>query len=1260
MSTATRAAPSQPAPSVATITRTDPAEAPTLSFPPSPVASTLDPTLLAPFKNESSAYATIAKACLTLTQHQYHASDCEDSTSVASSTLTHDASYIDATQATFQALIACLQQHKDRRCRLLAAKTVAIVAKSAYARVRQSPLVFSMRDSKATSLEDEVGTEVPVALITSALEDLDDGVSACCVEALGILVTTAQDNELMRAIQSIAFAHTAVYAPSLQQCLDEDPCLWNSELSVRILENILAPRLLPLIDRISLYSSTALVALTLPVLTASLVYQVQEMPARLILLDRATFSKRWMQVDAIGLVDAAVQSLILPGLQSGGSVALTAAMSGLRLVACLPYQSWERDVCVWAVRVLYKEVSMEKNSIDIETKMAMLAALIVALRGLPVQERTHTLGKMAGVIIDELPCTTVAPHGVCSAGVLMEGQYSCYRRPARIGLWTEIALSFFIDGPVEEVAPLAEKSPGGRVNSLQDFFLSEAMVKTLTEKNRSSVLPLYDELLVAFCSVGVDTGLRFRVAPDGTLLVVDQDAPQVQDWLSLTWVVLTTFLPCVCLVQNTLYLEENATLLSAGQASYVRLVQNYLYMIGMLDPGISVAIKLGPNACPPQLLWDQLSESSSFLSKFGPVTEQNEADKSSRLMEEFVAREIKQGLASHHVRMFLLTMAADHWIQGRSSAVRQMIASGSVNNSVAMLNVNTGRDIVMALSPKRIIAKIYEGHTAPVDENGKKKRDPIKNVAKEAVRACVAAIENIALVSVDWRRRFGQSHESKHLLSIAVGILQGKVDETPLDDSMKSIMTPFCPEAVQRIQALHEGDGRPAANGSFPLSKLILEPVKPKIKPLISTSKPVILGKEKMVSANLMQLCRQIISARTDQALLSSPPADSTLFPARPTNWLRLSSPPLHESQDARLNGNVCEPMSAWGSSVVVSSASSDATALIAAYTPRRYFRYDGEDEYRLAVLIRVYNTTALEYTEGIRLEMGVYTSSTDSDDPLSQTIADSLGGGTNGNASQEPLISCAVVCRQEVKAGDHLTWEISLDPTVPIWRGVVIPSVVYRNVPVEADSVGSIWAGDGTPIGVDACAESEEANKTGEDDFQVTTSKTSKAGADAEVSSTETITVPGEPLFLSPLIGLQPCPLVFFRDGWGDMNTFRFFWFMMPHRAAPIKLTKHSNQNGGGSFYPMDKKLANLATLHWTGEAIPGGFVSKAWAFSTLAGHRVLCALAEIDASKTSSQGFELYFRGEETAFLLALTGSKTARSHVVSALLPAMLPVN
>jgi hypothetical protein len=982
----------------------------------------------------------------------------------------------------------------------------------------------------------------------------------------------------------------------------------------------------------------------LPCLTACLVHQVKTTPSLVYAMDKQTFAKRWLELDAAGLVDALVSACILPAMQSpvNGHMGHAAALSGLRLANACPNATWVPQVGRWAATVLKEQMGGQ----PLETKLATLAALVIALRAVPLQERTAALIGLSEDVQD-LPSTSMAPHGVTSPGVLIDwSDMKEYRRPARVGLWTEIALSFFMDGPVDEVS--------SRGDYLKSFFGSPTVSKLLSETDRPGLPLCRNELLLVFCTVAVNTGRRFRVAADGSLHVTDPNALEVREWLALAWTVLTVFVSSVHSGPKSSFMAEDLSLVTAGLAAYVKLVQEYIHLVGLLDPATSVALKLTANACPPHLLWDQLAESASFLCKFETV-DMGDLDPTTRLMDEFVARETKNGIKSHHMRLLLLTLAADHWVQGRAVGIRkQFEAATSSDAGTLTLNITSGRDIVLALSPKRLLQKVFEAHVPPTDSEGKKKKDPIKKLATETVRACVACIENIALTACDWRRRFGPSQESKQLVSVAVGTLQGKGDNLPIDETIKAVMTPLCAAAVERIQAFYEAGSSGGLDQPFPASILVTPPVKAKIKPLVSSSKALPLKRDEYLSAYLMQLSRQIISSRIEQSVESSPPANSLLAAARPKTWLRLAVPLIPESRDARKSGNFVEPMAAWGRSVIASSAASDATSLVLACTPRRCLRYDGEEEFRTTVLLRAYNITAIEFTEGLRLRLGVVqkgNAAFETDDSVTEDIALSLGGNISELMGPTALVSSEVVYKQEFKSGEYVTWEVGLN-YVPVGSDVaVLPSVVYRNIEVEADEVGGKWVGD-KPQGGDG---SITSGNSGEDDgFQVTSDSGAKSGE--EKKETDNICVPGELMVMSPLTGMQPCPLVFFRDSWGDVDTFRFFWFRMPYQLSPIRVVPISgDQDSAKPADSMGRKVCEMSSLTWEGEAIPSGFATRLWAYTTLSGQRVFGVLAESD-SEDVAKPTALYLRADDRSLLFSLVGSKVGREAFVAALVPGM----
>ncbi|GKY91108.1 hypothetical protein MPSEU_000083600 [Mayamaea pseudoterrestris] len=1208
-----------------------------LMFPP---LGSSDPTsTLHVFKDEHSNYISVAKACLQLTQFAGCNSSAvvQDSASVASSFLFHEATYVE------NALMLCSQQHKDRRCRILACKTLAILARSAYAKIRPSPLLFSSRDTRLGELEDEIGAEVPSCLVAAVLDDSDDGVSASAMEAIGIMVLSNAatagslvDDELQREVLSIGFCKPSPYAPSLRNIVDEDPAIPQMELSTRILDNIMAPRLIQSVERISMYKSTQLTSAALPTLTACLVHHVKTTPSLLSTMDRTAFAKRWTEVDAIGLVDVVVRSMLLPAMQATSLHGLLAAcQAALRLAHVCPNQLWVQDVCQTAVQVLRQELAVPLCT---EQTIGLLALLIVAARGIPLMERTKHLIFVTNLVA-MLPSTTQAPFGVCSPGVLTELQgYKSYRRPAKTGLLAEIALSFFMDGPIETNME--------RHIALEIFFSTSSFTAIINERKQSTVISLFDELLLVFSSVAVETGRRFQFNFDNSPIIFDAESAIVTNWLRLARTVLLTFRSCVILGNNALYLEENLSLLTAGGAAYARLVQLYLHTAGLINVDASVAVKLASNACLPHLLWDPLLESAAFHSRFGAV-DVDEADSALTIMDEFAAYETKQGLASHHLRMYLLTLAADAWVESRMMSIRQHLDRGSPLS----LRVNTARAIAVAIGPKRLLSKILEGHNPPViDSEGKKRRDPVKTLAKEALRASVAVIENIALVACSWRRRFGSSQETKVLVTFAVALLQGKVDETPVDDSIISIVGPVCDAAVARIHSEYQNEGRVDLTVPFPSSELIKLPVKPKIKPLVSNAKAVAIDGEKIVSGHLTQLIRQTIAVRTQQCILaSSSSVDSGLTPSRPSPWLRLNIPTQFSSKDGRMQGVLGAPLASWESSVAQCSAASDAVALIAAYTSRRYLRCDGEEEFRVTVLMKAFNTVPAELSEGMKLELGVLRH--DGGLTISSTCVDDadalLGGCPDKTFEAIPLVSCSAVYKQEIRSGEQLLYEVSISPTLSIIAGVLVPSVVYRNVPAERDDIGAKWSGEGLAAHGDASTATGGESKSGEDDFQIK----AKIDDSAEGSESENAVLQGDSLALSPFTGMQPCPLVFFTNFWGDVSTFRFFWFSMPFRVAELKVAPSDNQVTPCST--TDKKLASISALKWDGEAVPGGFATALWAFMTLQGNRVFACLIENESGK-NTPSMSIHFRGDDQQVLGALFASLLAKKTIIAALCP------
>ena len=1390
-----------------------------------------DPTpYLSALRDDHSSLRLVTRAlqhCCQFAGQGSQAMATNESYLYCSSSVVHVPSYTKVvSQHVIASITECLQQHKDRTCRILAAQTLALVGQAAYAQLRPSPLLATLRDATVVArLEDEVGAELPTALITAVLQEDDDGVSSHALQALGRFwnlqvpdassatsvasSATSFGAVVHRALRSLTAPGVAVTAPTVQALVDEDVSIVATELATRCLQTVVVPRLWSVVERVVRYTNPLALARAIPVVTAALCFAWQTSQGQLFGMTRHVHAKQWSTVHAAEMVQTWVHAVLLPTLQQAvqGHVLWTTALAALQLVQAGSLigpapPTWTTTLGKSICHVQHE--ALTATPLSLQHKLHGVATILVASRTVPFPERCPLLFPLVELVL-ALPSTTRVPLGVLSPGLVLP-EYTNHaaatrksnssnnnttsssntwlvqdarlghhtRRPTRIPYWTELALSFFLDGPTPSRADLtytqtaataaAAAGPsssaaassihgtkqtaaataataaagGGRPEALKKFFHLATVSSVISDASfsnaRSTPLLPRDELLVAFTTVAIACGRRFRGGPvDPTRAaaaaasattaaavswpLTDPSAPAVEEWLQLSWIVLTAFVPCVNMPpsprkassnnNNTnnnnapTYLEEDLSLSTAGLTLYVQLLQEYLHFAGLLHPGSSVALKLVANACPPHLLWDQLSESASFLARLEAV-DMGLLDNTTKLLNEIVSREMTKsgGIPSHHMRLFCLALASDHWMQGRVAAIRKQFestggfgggnsshsnSSGNHSNSIPPLDAASAREIILALSPKRILTKIFQAHVPPVDAEGKKKKDPIKRLTVETVRVCVACIENIALIACDWRKRFpptaansnsAQQQEPKHVVSVAVGVLQGKVDETPMNETIKTIMAPICEAAVSRIQSFYESDL--GGQDSFPASELVMQNVKTKIKPLVSSSssKPPIITKDDYARGYLMQLCRSLVQSLAEQAVHSLPPTDTEgTRPARSTNWLRLVVPPpiMAESRDGRVLGHrLPTTHQSFGSTAQVVSAGSDPVALLVAYTPRRYFRHDGEDEFRTTILVHVYNTTNFEFTDGLRLELalvnqGEYHFDHDpmmEQDVLKRAVMESLGLSED-DLVQPPLTSASVVCQQELTPGEYLSWEVALDQ-IPIGEGIcVIPSVTFPNVPKEPVDSGAKWMGEAKPQSGDSSTintgggESTGGNPGGEDDFQVTTGDGGRRGVKDTEPPSEPVTIVGEAMPLPPMIQMQPCPLIFLRDRWGDMDAFRLLWFRLPYHVPEIPLALARNKDDMGHFdnkaNHLMRALANMSSLVWNGEAIPGGYVTRAWAFSTLYGQRILAVLSESDSDKKLA----LHFRGDDRHVLYGLVGPLRNRQRVVAALTPEFEPV-
>jgi len=138
-------------------------------------------------------------------------------------------------------------------------------------------------------LEDDIGAELPTALVTACLkEEVYKGTSAAALDALGILMlfhsgmseTVWCEDVATQEIIHMTQTGLSPYAPLLRALCDEDPIIPSTELSARSLENVVQPR--QTMDdfggRHSLRDQCGL-GHESPVITTALIHQLQTTPS---------------------------------------------------------------------------------------------------------------------------------------------------------------------------------------------------------------------------------------------------------------------------------------------------------------------------------------------------------------------------------------------------------------------------------------------------------------------------------------------------------------------------------------------------------------------------------------------------------------------------------------------------------------------------------------------------------------------------------------------------------------------------------------------------------------------------------------------------------------------------------------------------------------------------------------------------------------------------------------------------------------------
>jgi len=1229
-----------------------------------------DPTsLLAPLRDKRSLYTNVAQVCFQLNQYAMNgsSSSTEDVKSMqgggvgSRSTLIHDPSMAESLTECFRNLTECVQTHLDRRAKILCCQTLGIVGRATYARLRHTPQLFALRDSTNSRLEDEVGTDVPRGLVSVALEDPDDGVAASAVQALGILCLSTGatagalvDDELWEEVATMSQQRPSRYSPTLADIEDEESYIPVVELQTRILENVISPRLFQIVSRVVAFQKEEHRGMVLPVLTAALVHLCKTSVA-LYSMDRAIYSKRWVEHDYVNLLHTVVKALLIPSIQSSnkGYTAHSAAMSAIRLVHVSPNASWVKEACDWAILVFQEELGIESS---LENTLTNLSCLLICARMIPFPTRT-TLLLLCLNKIRTLPSTAMAPHGIHTAGLLLEGYgMQHYRRPVRVTFLAELALSFFLDGPVDSSVTL--RNP--RSYSLGIFFASPDFKAIMKEVQPGVVVQLREELALAFCMVAAELGQRHKDVPEFSApsdsLSHNGLGPDAHflEWVRMSTMVLSKFGSCVGwdavagFGMARSYVDQHVSLIGAAQASYARLALELNHSVGLLVSKSSVTLRMVPAATPSHVLWTQTEDAAISLSQSDnrSVPAQDIIELIGKAMDAGIQLELsEEGIVDHHLRIYLLALSTDHWVQARYVAIKKRF-EGQV--SEANLNPKSALELLQALSPQRSFAKIVENHRSQIDAFSKRDKEQYKKFAHATLAVCVACVENVAIAVNDWRKRYGTTTETKNIYNAAMLSLNG-------GDPDNHVL-PVCKGAIERIKtAFSSGD--PGKNQYMSLSPLVTDADDVGRRPFVTSSRSL-NGQEMYFEGYLVMLNRLTISSRIDRGMFSLPVISSLQGTARRQNWLRLALPPLPSKRNPAVSIS-SHPQLSWDSGPAPFGGS-DPVAMAMAYSVRRNMRYDGENEFRLMITMRVHNLTAVEIQEGLRLNLTLVqesaATSLDAQDPQSLDITSALSRDGTNFVSGSHYCSAMSLYKTELKSGHHVTWEV-IAGMLPMTGAIRLqPSIDFLAIDEEPSAT---W------IGMEGKDDQDTVSTGGDVERSQKGFQPEDGDADT-VQQKMNITIEGQEMKLSPMIGLQPCPFVFFRDGCGDIDAFRFLWERLPLQAPTLKIRDDDPSDGistttmvSSSSYAI--RLAAISTVKLEGNSPTTGreIVKRLWAFMSLSGKRVLFVLVENGKTERGSTEQIIQVRGDDASLLSCVMGTDSARRSLVSTLTPGKVPL-
>lgn len=1012
----------------------------------------LDQKYLSSLRDPASSFRDVARSCLVCQQMIQSPNNVEQPASALSSldhsirihsaTIYHVQRFQRLIHRVLSSLSTCIAKHNESFCKSLAASTLASIARAAYARLHFDARVFSVRlpPSIATRLEDECGNGVAHTLVVAAIEQGDDAVSSASFEALGRLTLDPNTDELAAEVESIAANVSNTIFSYENDSGTFESAREMKEMQSKIWEHVLFPRMQRVLHRLSIYSCIHHLAKAIPVITAAFVHALTQgadtLPARrAVQCGKSTHAKRgWMESDAERLVAEFVDRILLPCFvqcnnKSDEALKRSAAVACIRLSSACPLARWRVPACRNAALALSQQVdeiitstSSHNQIVSItavsesssatpaaETLSGTAAILLIALRGIPVNERTPGLASVLRAALMFLPMGTASSFDLA----LSEGS----DLPSRSGLLVEAALLVMLDGN-KDIGLTSTKLNIHDENGNEKEELvgtRSILLNRILHENKLDTLPAVDELMWVFCSAFLQIGETHSNAHS--------------DWSNIGLVLLDNFSSFLDSPDEL----SNSPFATAAVAAYSDLLIDMLKRSAVFPPSsfsisdnmIAVTEKSAPNSSGKSVVempTESSSRVASTLFKLIPAL----------ILQRSKMVSTNTSFESMKTDVRLDATLCDAWF-GHCIANNDAKQSNQGQLNIAFELLSLFRSDMMTL--------------LQVVGDGVEKQQ--QGEVLHLLKICIASVETVACVSevIAYGNSMNTKNETadeadKKVAGAAMNALSGVfaaakeiAETTPQNSWLCQQVAVDSSNTASRIS----GYIRDIANvyhddiiTALQPSNLGRRPTSSKLSSVVTAS--LWYHRARLALEHRTNLAMEEYSCTTTSSLSSK-----TIRPFNPLRMSRtFSNTSIQVHQLVRGLPLLIPERGDDGVRAVCLTGSSDPVSLIMSPSIRQVRKSDFSENMVLVITMRLYNITAVPVEKGVRLDVAF-------DD-----------GGNNS-------ICTTSLYKNEIEAGDYITWEIVLED----WKiGDISLSATITFLALEKESISHKWLHGGDQAG--------------------------------------------------------------------------------------------------------------------------------------------------------------------------------------------------